>query len=280
MTDEEIRAAEAAAEKAAQDAAAAAAEEAAKKNKEGEGKDAKDGKEGDGKPSDAEARLLRDMMKQKAAAKAASEELEAAKQKLREFDGVDPAIMKTLLAEKKEAERKEAEKRGEYDRIIAQVRAEADARVAAAETASQNTQKALLEANQKIDELTIGSSFRGSKFVTNDTVLSGDKARRLYGDHFSIEDGVVVAYDKPKGASDRTPLVDAKTGANLDFEAAIEKIIKADPDFETIARSKMKAGSGSPPPGGFNANEGDKKVVGVSGRERIAQALRNKTTRK
>ena len=245
--------AEADAAKAAADAAAAAA---ANKNT----------------PSDAEARLLKDLMKHKADAKASKEALDQATARLKDFDGLDAAQLRGLLSQKAEAELKDAEKRGEYDRIIAQVRQDAEARVNAVAAEKEDFAKRLADSQKQIDELTIGSSFRGSKFVNEETVLTGEKARKLYGDHFEIEGGEIVAYDKPRGSSDRTPLVDPRSGSKLNFDDALEKIVKADSDFDRIAKSKLKPGAGSSSsttekPAGAN------KTASPFGRSLIAASL-------
>lgn len=250
----------------AEEAAKAAAKEAEDAAKAKEAEDA-----AKAKLSDREAELLKEVMKNKTALKAAKEAADTAASRLKEFEGLDPAELRKLLAQKAEADRKEAEKRGEYDRIITQVKQDADAREAAAKSEADEARKQLQDAQRRIDDLTVGSAFRGSKFISEETVLSGDKARRLYADYFEIEDGQTVAYDKPRGASDRTPLVDTRTGSKLGFEAAIEKIIKEDPDYASLAKSKLKPGSGS---GNNSSDKGDfSKKPALSGVSLIAANL-------
>ena len=81
-------------------------------------------------------------------------------------------------------------------------------------------------------------------------------------------DGQVVAFDKPRGAQNRTQLVDA-SGEALGFEAALKKIVDGDPDRDSIVRSKAKQGADS------KTITGKKPPVKeeVTGRERIANAL-------
>ncbi len=277
MTPEELAAL--AAKEAADALAAAAAKEAEDTAKAKLEADAK-AKTDKSSLSDNEAALLKDVMKHKAAAADAKSQLEAAQKALKDFDGLDAAQLRGLLADKAAAELKEAEKRGEYSRIIEQVKQDADARHAVQETEKTALSEKLKVAQAQIDDLTIGSSFRASKFISGETVLTGDKARRLYGDHFEIEDGDVVAYDKPRGASDRTPLVDTRTGAKLDFEAAITKIMKADADFEGIQKSKAKPGTNSGGNGSDKQADRDTKKPAVSGVDRIAAGLSNLTKSK
>lgn len=196
------------------------------------------------KPSDEEARLLREVMKQKTAAREAKAALDAANANLAKYDGIDVTKVRELLAAQAEAERAEAERRGEYDRIVASMKEQNAAAIAAVETEKQTINERLAAAQRQIDELTIGASFSNSKFLADETVLTPSKARKLYDDHFEIEDGVLTAYDKPRGSKDRTPLVDA-SGDRLSFETAIEKIVRGDPDFDRIGKSKLKPGAGS-----------------------------------
>ena len=224
------------------------------------------------KPTDEEARLLKDVMRNKLAAKDAQTALEAANARLKDFDGIDPAKVRALLAAEATKEITDAEKRGEYDRIIKQVREDHASTVATKDAENLAFKEQLAAAQRQVDDLVVGSKFAASRFVSEETVLSGDKARRLYGDHFETENGVSVAYDKPRGSSDRTPLIDASTGEKLSFDAALEKIIRADPDFERIGKSKLKPGAGSTGSNTDKANTDTKKPV-LSGRDLIAANL-------
>lgn len=210
--------------------------------------DDEDDGEGEGetkpKPTDAEAKLLREQMKTKKALKAARDAEKAAKSALAAYKGADPTKVAELLAREAEAETAALEAKGEYERVKEQMREQHAAAIAEKDTELASAREELAAANRQIDELTVGNDFGNSKFLNEQTVLSPAKARRLYGDHFEVVDGKTVGYDKPKGAADRTPLVDAQ-GNHLKFDAAIEKIVRADEDFERIAKSKLKPGSSS-----------------------------------
>lgn len=267
--DDDTGADAAAAAEAARVAAEAAAAAEAAKNK-------------DPKISDAEAALLRDAMKHKKKATDAQAALDAANARLREFDGIDPAKIRELLAAqadaeraKAEADRVEAEKRGEYDRIVAQMKEQSEAQLSAKEAEKQTLAEQLAAAQKRVDELTVGASFANSKFLADETVLTPAKARKLYDDHFDLVDGALVGYDKPRGSKDRTPLVDT-SGSHLMFEAAIEKIVRGDPDFERIGRSKLKPGASSSNADVKTTNNGEKPASGVTGVNRIAAGLKAK----
>lgn len=192
--------------------------------------------------SEAEAELLKENMAKKKQLKELQEENATLK---KQFEGIDPEAARTALGKIKEAETKELERKGEWDRLkeimvkdhqteldkITKERDELKAEISRRDTA--------------IDDLTIGNGFGNSSYIKDNTILSPSKARVLFGNHFEIENGQIVGYDKPKGAADRTTLIDAKTGQNLSFDQAIEKIISADPDKDDLLKSNVKPGGGS-----------------------------------
>lgn len=220
-----------------------AQEPPAKKEPGGEGGEGGEG----GKPklSDNEAQLLKDMMKHKETAKterAAREQLEA---KLKEFDGIDPVAIRELLAKQQKAQEEELEKKGQWDALKQNMIKAHSEDKAKLEAQIAELQGALKSRDNTIDELTIGTQFSNSKFLKEETTLaSATKARALYGNHFELVDGVLTAFDKPKGAQNRAPLVDA-SGNALDFDAAMRKIIESDPDKDALLRTAAKPGAGS-----------------------------------
>ena len=231
-----------------------------------------DGNKGN-KPSDAEAKLLRDVMKHKERATKAEAKINELTAKIAEFDGIDVAAVRALLAEKEEQERKKAEAKGDYDRLTKQM-AEAhaaDKKKVLDDLAAANQRAGTLES--QIAELTVGNAFSQSAFVRDELTLTPAKARVVYGSHFAFEDGKVVAYDKPTGASDRTVLVNA-TGEPLSFEDALKKLVETDPDKEHLIRSKVKPGAGSStaPKGG--PKPGTEQNVKLSPTEKIQAGLR------
>lgn len=278
MTEEEKKAAEAAAKKAAEEKAAAdakAKEEAdakAKADLEAKSKDELLAKLAE--VESEKAKLLKESMGRKESIKSKDDELAALKA---QFEGIDPDAAREAMkasaeaAEaKKAAERKELESKGEYDKILAQVN-EANAGKLAEkdkELETRDTEIAGLKAT--INKLTVGNSFGSSKFISDELVLTPNKVEALYGSHFDVEEGAMVAYDKPRGSAERTKLVDDK-GAPLNFEAAITKIVSADPDFERMQKSKLKPGASSTDGDGKDKSKDDSGVSGVS---RISAGLK------
>lgn len=231
--------------------------------------------------TDREAELLKEVMAKKEAAKNATAAAEAAKReateladRLKAFEGIDPELVKGLLKEKQDREQAELEKRGEFDRVKAQMveQHQKDVEAAKAEFAPkvEELTKELSKRDQVITELTIGRSFSDSAFIREALALPVSKARVLYAGHFEVQDGKVVAYDKPAGSQNRTPLVDANGNA-LDFDKAIEKIVDGDPDRDNLLKSKIRGGSGSHNDPSISAEDKNKKPL--TGRERILAAV-------
>lgn len=227
---------------------------------------------------DAEkAELLREVMDKKTKLKDADKKVADATAKLAEYDGIDPATAKELLRKQKEAEQTAAEAKGDFERVKAMMAEEHDKALKKvnedleAERAERKKDRAL------IDDLTVGNSFASSTFIREDLVLSANKTRQLFGSHFEMKDGVLVAYDKPAGAANRTLLVTA-SGDPMSFDAAIERIIDADPDKATMRRSKVKTGAGSKTSEGGDAsrkadNAAKEDTSGLYGVSRIAAAI-------
>ena len=269
MTEEEKKAAEeAAAKEAAEKKAAddAKAKEAADKKAAEDSETAEELRARLKKVEDEKAELLKESMGRKDKFKAKESEMEELRKK---FEGIDPEAAREALAAKADAQRKEMESKGEYDKILAQVNEANDKKIADkdAEISTRDERIAKLEAT--VNRLTIGNYFSSSEFINEQLVLTPNKVEALYGTHFDVEDGAMVAYDQPRGSSERTKLVDDK-GAPLGFEAAITKIVSADPDFERMQKSKLKPGAQS------KEGEGKDKTAdtpAASGLARISAAL-------
>lgn len=228
-----------------------------------------DGKpNGEGKPSDAEAKLLKELMGYKAKATAAADELKAYKDAAGESK---PEELKALIEAKKNADREALEKRGEYDRILEQVKTEHQT---ALTTLQAKVDELTLQMNGKDEalvDLTVGRSFSDSAFIREKSLLPVSIARKEFGAHVDIVDGQAVVYDKPRGAAERTPLVDGN-GKPKSFEQGIEALYAAHPEAKSMIRAAGKPGAGSKSDETKKPdNDGNKQVA--PGTSRIAAAL-------
>lgn len=221
------------------------------------------------KPSDAEAKLLKELMSLKAKQKAADEELKVLKSALGETSADD---IKLMLEQKKADAIAAQEKRGEYDRILEQVKAEH-----ARETSTLSEQIAALnlqviEKDDSLMNLTVGRAFSESPFIRDKSRIPASIARKEFGSFVDIVDGQAVVYDKPRGASERTPIVDG-SGKPKSFEDGIQALYANHPDSSALIRAQVKPGAGSQniDLGGKKPDDGSKEVA--PGASRITQAL-------
>lgn len=219
--------------------------------------------------TDAEAKLLKEVMEKK-------EKLKQAEDRLRAFDGLDPEEIKKLVSERAqaekdrlEAEKKAAEAAGDVERLKKAMAEEHKKEIEAVHATAKTAQDALAAALQQIDGLTVGTAFSNSQFIKNDLVLTPAKARKVYGDHFESVDGGVVAYDKPKGAAERTKLVDS-SGNSVSFDEAMKRLVEADPDRDAVVKSKLAPGAGSK---GRDEKNTTTKTTELRGAARIQAAL-------
>lgn len=233
----------------------------------GAGDDA--GKDGKQNLSDDAAKILKDLMKVKDKNKSLSAENAAKDEALKKFEGIDPEKARKALKDAEDAERTAAEKAGDFDRVKAMMVDAHKKDLEARDARIQELEQALSSKNKVVDELTVGNAFANSAFINEKLVLSPSKTRQIYGGHFDIEDGKLVAFDKPAGAKDRTKLVDG-AGETLSFEAALQKLVETDPDRERIVRSSMKPGAASTT---SNDSKKDTKQTPLRGVDKISAAL-------
>ncbi|AMB48271.1 DUF6651 domain-containing protein [Methylobacterium sp. AMS5] len=194
--------------------------------------------------SDADAKLLKENMKQKT-------QIETLTGQLKAWEGLDPEAVRKLVTDAAAAEDKRkadelalAEQRGDFDRVKAAMGEQHTKDLKAKDDLLGQKDTALAAALATIEELTVGASFLNSKFIADNLVLPPSVARREFGAHFETVNGVPVAYDKPKGASERTQLVDAQ-GKAVPFETAIAKLVEAHPDKERLLKGKLAPGGRS-----------------------------------
>lgn len=211
-------------------------------------------KQGEQKPTDREAELLKESM--------------GRKQRIREleeqFKDVDVELYKSMLQERaaqqeqaqlQEQDRLKAE--GKFDELLAAQKRQNESAIAQVKTQyekelSDRTGE-LTKMQEQIDQqasiintLTVNNAFANSPFIRDELVSAFSPARtqKLYGEHFDVENGNVVPYDKPRGDASRTVMVD-KDGKPLTFEAAIARLVETDPDADAMKRSKHKQGAAS-----------------------------------
>lgn len=247
----------------------------------GEGDGEGSGEGSGGKPTDEEARLLKENMKRKANEKALKEQLEAVQGQLTKMTEVlgdlKPEQVRALVDEKNQAEEQKLRAEGEWDKLKEQLVNQHQQSMEAKDQEIEALQGSLGQLKSQVEELTVGRSFSDSPFISERTTMSPSIARTLFGGHFDVVDGEVVAFDKARGADDRTKLIDDK-GDALGFDAALQRLVEGHQDSKHLLRSEAKpgAGSGSRKPAGAKSGGGEGAGgAELTGRARIAANLGN-----
>lgn len=262
---EKAAADKAAADKAAADKAAAEKAEADRLAAEQAGKDGKEKPQ----PSDAEAKLLKEVMERKASEKALKEQLAALTGTLGDLKAEDIA---KLVQEKKDRERADLEKRGEYDRILEQVKGEHAKVVQSLQAEIEALKGETSKRADELVELTVGRSFSESQFIRERSVLPASIARREFGAYVDLVDGKPVVHDKPRGAAERTPLVGAD-GKPKSFEEGIAQLYETHPDSKSLLKALGNPGAGSHTTTDVKGGQRQQGEQHLTGLQRIQAAL-------
>lgn len=215
-------------------------------------------------------------------------DLEAAQALLQKYNGVSPDDLTGLLAlkkEKEDAERAAAEaarvaeeerlrQEGNFTALKERMVEEHQRELAAVKDSMESLQKQIATLNSALVEATVGAAFASSKYITDNTVFTPNKARKLYGEYFDVDEkGKVIGYDAPRGSEKRTPFVDGQ-GKVLSFEESMKRLVEADPEKDSILRSKSVPGSGLRP---GNAKPEPAKKPELRGMARIRAGLENRS---
>lgn len=175
---------------------------------------------------------------------------QAAEEKLTAFGDIDPAAAKKALDTVKNLDDKKLVDAGEIERVKA----------AAIEAVEAKYKPVVVERDKLLDENKqekLGNAFGRSKVIADKLILPADAVRKLFGDHFQVEDGKIVAKDKHGN------IINSRTrpGEPADFDEAMETVIEAYPYKDTILKGKGSSGDGKPSGGGSGGGGGGKRSM-------------------
>lgn len=217
--------------------------------------------------SDNEAALLKELMKFKERAK----EAETARKTLEaKYEGLDVEAAKNALKTAEEAENKELERKGEYERLLEKQREAGNLRIAAEEKARKEAEAKIQELEQTANSLRVNNAFANSKYIKDTLALTANKTQALYASYFEMEEGQLIPYDAPKGQPGRTKIVN-ENGVVVSFDKAMEAIINADPDKDYLIKATIKAGAQSK----AAANEATNEAKFDNSVDKIAAGVKN-----
>ena len=183
-------------------------------------------------------------------AKGHREAKEAAEAKLKAFEGIeDGEAARKALETVKNLDAGKLMEAGKVEELKAGIKKAAEESVAAANKANAEALAAEKARGDKLEAALnsemIGGRFARSKFVADKTILPGPAAQKVFGDHFKIEDGKVVAYD----AAGNKLFSRAKPGEIAEFDEAMEILIDGYAYKDSILKG-TGGGSGAQPGSG------------------------------
>lgn len=202
-----------------------------------------DGKEA---PFDAPAAMQK-ISALNAEAKTHREAKEAAEARLKAFDGIDDAAAaRKALETVRNLDDKKLIDAGEAEKVKAEVIKSYDEKLAAAQAEADKIR------SQFHGEL-IGGSFARSKVISDKLAIPADVAQAFFGKHFGIsDDGRIVAKD----ANGNEIYSRTAPGEKAGFDEALEALIDAYPNKDSILKGSGASGAGTTPGGGGQAGKG------------------------
>ena len=175
-------------------------------------------------------------------AKTNRERAEAAEKAVKAFDGIaDPDAARKAMATVQNLDEKKLIDSGEVDKANAARDKGWQDKLTAAETRAAANEAALY--GEKI-----GGSFARSKFIADKAAIPADFLQSRFGHHFKVEDGQTAAYD----AAGNRIYSRTKPGEVAGFEEAIEMLVDAHPQRDSILKGNSNGGSGARNGGGGN----------------------------
>lgn len=180
-------------------------------------------------------------------AKTNRERAEAAETKLKAFDGLDPEIARKAIETVGKLDAKKLIDSGEVDKVRDQVKAEFTKQLEEKDGHSKGLQA-------RIDGMLIDGVFSNSPFVRDNIAVPADMFQASFRNQFKIEEGKINAYDK---AGNRL-MSKTKVGEYADPDEALQLLVDAHPQKETILKANIGSGTGN---NGRGGNRGTGNVM-------------------
>lgn len=167
-----------------------------------------------------------------AEAKGHREAKEAAVEQLKTFDGIDdPAAARKAMDAVKNIDDKKLVDAGEVEKVRAE-----------AIKAVEEKYKPVLEERDKLQSTLraekIGGNFARSKYISEKLAVPIPMVEKTFGDHFSIEEGKIVAKD----ANGNQIYSKSRPGEYADFDEALETLVEGFAYRDAILKAKPAEG--------------------------------------
>lgn len=174
------------------------------------------------------------------------ERAEAAENKLKTFEGIDPNKAREAFDALSKIDQKKLIDAGEVDKVRGEVSKIFEAQIA-------ERDKVNAELNSRVESMTRNNAFRSSKFIADQIAVPSDMLQATFGDRFKVEGDKLVPY----GADGQKLNSKKRAGEVADFDEALEIIIESYPHKDHILKGGNHGGSG----GGNGGQTGTGRIV-------------------
>jgi hypothetical protein len=202
-------------------------------------------------------------------AKTHREAKEAALEKLKAFEGIDPTAARDALDKIANIDAKKLIDSGEVEKVKEGISRALEAKAAEAQKAfeaqlsAERAKVAKLEGALHSEK--IGGAFSRSEFIKNKLIIPPDLAQARFGQNYKLEEGTVVAYDD----FGKMIYSASRPGEPADFEESIAFLVNNYPQKDHILKGSGAAGTGARQ---SVAGSGVKDLSGLSPVDRINAA--------
>lgn len=170
-------------------------------------------------------------------AKGHREAKEAAEKALKAFEGIeDPKAAIKALETVKNLDDKKLVDAGEIEKVKSEA-------IKAVEEKYKPTVEKAEALEKQLRQEKIGGSFARSQFIAEKLAVPVPMVEKTFGDHFTIEDGKIVAKD----ANGNQIYSKANPGEPASFDEAIEALVEASPYRDNIMKGTGSSGTGARP---------------------------------
>jgi hypothetical protein len=174
-----------------------------------------------------------------AEAKTHREAKEAAENKLKAFNGLDPDKAREAIETVGKIDQKKLIDAGEVDKVRETIKAEYSAQL-------NEAQKTIGERDARINDMTIQGVFSNSEFIRDQVAMPRDFFEAAMRPNFKVEDGKPVAYDR---AGNRL-MSKKRVGEYADPDEALQLLVEMHPQKDTILKAPDAQGTGNGGGGG------------------------------
>lgn len=178
--------------------------------------------------------------------------------KLKAFEGLDPAAARDALNKLKDVDLSKMVGADRLEEVKTTLKSEYEGKI----SEYDNTVKTL---QGKLDGMILDNAFNSSQFIRENIAIPSEMFRDSFGKYFKLNDGKIEAYDR---AGNRI-MSKKSIGEYADFEEAVELLVDGYSQRDAILKAPDQRGSGNT---GGGSNSGGGSVIRESDFEKMNPA--------